>query len=76
VVHSDQCGSPLAAMPVYKQLWTVERTFRTAKGSARDAADLIRACSFLALVLKKEPEDHIAAAGKRRPRLVACRHRR
>ena len=58
-------------MLVYKQLWTVERTFRTAKSLFEtrpiyhqlDAT--IRgyvACSFLALVLKKELEDRLAAA--------------
>ena len=58
-------------MLVYKHLWTVERTFRTTKSLLEtrpiyhqlDAT--IRghvACSFLALVLKKEFEDRLAAA--------------
>ena len=39
VLQTNAHLSPLEAMLVYKQLWTVERTFRTAKESARDAAD-------------------------------------
>ena len=63
--------SPLEAMLVYKQLWTVERTFRTTK-SLFDTRPIYHkldetirghvACSFLALVLKKELEDRLAAA--------------
>ena len=59
-------------MLVYKQLWTVERTFRTTK-SLLDTRPIYHkldetirghvACSFLALVLKKELEDRLAAAG-------------
>ena len=54
-----------------KQLWTVERTFRTAKSLFETRPiyhkldETIRghvACSFLALVLKKELEDRLAAA--------------
>jgi transposase len=63
--------SPLEAMLVYKQLSIVERAFRTTKGlfETRPTPGLdpgaIRghvACSFLALVLKKELEDRLAAA--------------
>ena len=59
-------------MLVYKQLWTVERTFRTTKSLLETRPiyhkldGTIRghvACSFLALVLKKELEDRLAAAG-------------
>jgi transposase len=70
VLQTNARLSPLAAMLVYKHLWTVERTFRTAKSLFEtrpiyhklDAT--IRghvACSFLALVLKKELEDRLAA---------------
>ena len=64
---------PLEAMLVYKQLWTVERTFRTAKSLLETRPiyhkldETIRghvACSFLALVLKKELEDRLDAANK------------
>jgi hypothetical protein len=57
----------------YKQLWTVEHTFRTAKHlfSTRPIFhkldETIRGhvfSSFLALVLKKELEDRIAALGR------------
>ncbi len=60
-------------MLVYKQLWTVERTFRTTK-SLLDTRPIYHkldetirghvACSFLALVLKKELEDRLAAVDK------------
>ena len=62
--------SPLEAMLVYKQLWTVERTFRTTKSLLETRPiyhkldETIRghvACSFLALVQKKELEDRLAA---------------
>ena len=70
VLQTNSHLSPLEAMVVYKNLWTVERTFRTAKSLFEtrpiyhqlDAT--IRghvACSFLALVLKKELEDRLAA---------------
>src|SRR5512144_1253262 len=64
--------NPLEAMLCYKQLWTVEQTFRTAKHllSTRPIFhkldETIRGhvfCSFLALVLKKALEDRIAALG-------------
>jgi hypothetical protein len=60
-------------MLCYKQLWTVEQTFRTAKHlfSTRPIFhkldETIRGhvfCSFLALVLKKALEDRIAAFGR------------
>jgi transposase len=63
--------SPLEAMLVYKQLRTVERAFRTTKSLFEtwpiyhQLDEAIRghvACSFLALVLKKELEDRLAAA--------------
>ena len=70
VLQTNAHLSPLEAMLVYKNLWTVERTFRTTKSLFEtrpiyhqlDAT--IRghvACSFLALVLKKELEDRLAA---------------
>jgi len=71
VLRTNASLSPLEAMLVYKQLWTVERTFRTTKSllETRPTPGLdpgaIRghvACSFLALVLKKELEDRLAAA--------------
>ena len=60
-------------MLVYKQLWTVERTFRKTKSLLETRPiyhkldETIRghvACSFLALVLKKELEDRLAATQK------------
>ena len=60
-------------MLAYKQLWTVERAFRTTKSLFETRPiyhkldETIRghvACSFLALVLKKELEDRLAAADK------------
>jgi transposase len=71
VLRSNADLSPLEAMLVYKQLWTVERTFRTATSLLgtrpiyHQLDETIRgyvACSFLALVLKKELEDRLAAA--------------
>ena len=65
--------NPLEAMLCYKQLWTVEQTFRTAKHllSTRPIFhkldETIRGhvfCSFLALVLKAELEARIAALGQ------------
>jgi hypothetical protein len=64
--------NPLAAMLRYKQLWTVERTFRTAKHLLATRPifhkldETIRGhvfCSFLALVLKAELDARIAALG-------------
>ena len=63
----------LEAMLCYKQLWTVEQTFRTAKHlfSTRPIFhkldETIRGhvfCSFLALVLKTALEDRMAALGR------------
>ena len=83
VLQTNAHLSPLEAMLVYKQLWTVERTFRTTK-SLLDTRPIYHkldetirghvACSFLALVLKKELEDRLAAA--RALRVLARRHRR
>ena len=60
-------------MLCYKQLWRVERAFRTSKSLFATRPifhkldETIRghvSCSFLALVLKKELEDRIANVGK------------
>jgi hypothetical protein len=65
-------SSPLAAMLRYKQLWSVEQTFRTAKHLLATRPifhrldDTIRGhvfCSFLALVLKAELKARIADLG-------------
>jgi hypothetical protein len=73
VLRTNTDLNPLEAMLCYKQLWTVEHTFRTAKHlfSTRPIFhkldETIRRhvfCSFLALVLKKELEDRIAALGR------------
>ncbi len=73
VLQTNAHLSALEAMLVYKQLWTVERTFRTTK-SLLDTRPIYHkldetirghvACSFLALVLKKELEDRLAAVDK------------
>jgi hypothetical protein len=64
--------NPLDAMLCYKQLWTVEQTFRTAMHllSTRPifykADETIRGhvfCRFLALVLKKALEDRLTKLG-------------
>ncbi len=64
---------PLAAMLRYKQLWTVEATFRTAKHLlatrpvVHQLDETIRGhvfASFLALVLRAELEQRIAALGR------------
>ena len=73
VLRTNTDLDPLAAMLRYKQLWTVESAFRTAKHllatrpifHKRDAT--IRGhvfCSFLALILKTELEHRIAALGR------------
>ena len=71
VLRTNASLSPIEAMLVYKQLWTVERAFRTTKSLFETRPiyhkldETIRghvACSFLALVLKKELEDRLAAA--------------
>jgi hypothetical protein len=73
VLRTNANLSPIEAMLVYKQLWTVERTFRTTKSLFETRPiyhqldQTIRghvACSFLALALKKELEDRLAAADK------------
>ena len=62
VLRTNARLSPLEAMLVYKQLWTVERAFRTSKSLFETRPiyhkldETIRghvSCSFLALVLKK-----------------------
>jgi hypothetical protein len=73
VLRTNTDLNPLEAMLCYKQLWTVEQTFRTAKHLLvtrpifHKLDETIRGhvfCSFLALVLKKELEDRIAALGR------------
>src|SRR3974390_3912492 len=73
VLRTNTDLTPLEAMLCYKQLWTVEKTFRPAKHllSTRPifhkVDETIRGhvfCSFLALVLKKALEDRIAALGR------------
>ena len=73
VLRTNTDLSPLDAMLCYKQLWTVEQTFRTAKHllSTRPIFhkldETIRGhvfCSFLALVLKKALEDRLAELGR------------
>jgi transposase len=74
VLRTNAHLSPLEAMLVYKQLWTVERAFRTSKSLFETRPIYHKldetigghvSCSFLALVLKKELEDRIAALGQR-----------
>ena len=73
VLRTNTDLNPLEAMLCYKQLWTVEQSFRTAKHlfSTRPIFhkldETIRGhvfCSFLALVLKSELEERIAALGR------------
>jgi hypothetical protein len=73
VLRTNSDLDPLAAMLRYKQLWTVEATFRTAKHLLATRPifhkldETIRGhvfCSFLALVLKSELEQRIAALGR------------
>ena len=73
VLRTNTDLDPLAAMLRYKQLWTVEATFRTAKHLLatrpifHKVDETIRGhvfCSFLALVLKSELESRIAALGR------------
>ena len=73
VLRTNADLSPLEAMLCYKQLWRVERAFRTSKSLFATRPifhkldETIRghvSCSFLALVLKKELEDRIANLGK------------
>jgi hypothetical protein len=73
VLRTNTDLNPLEAMLCYKQLWTVEQTFRTAKHlfSTRPIFhkldETIRGhvfCSFLALVLMSELEERIAGPGR------------
>ncbi len=73
VLRTNTDLAPLDAMLCYKQLWTVEQTFRTAKSLFATRPifhkldETIRghvSCSFLALVLKKALEDRIAELGR------------
>ena len=73
VLRTNTDLDPLAAMLRYKQLWTVEATFRTAKHLLATRPifhkldETIRGhvfCSFLALVLKSELEQRIQALGR------------
>ena len=73
VLRTNADLSPLEAMLCYKNLWMVERAFRTSKSLFATRPifhkldETIRghvSCSFLALVLKKELEDRIATVGK------------
>ena len=73
VLRTNTDLNPLEATLCYKQLWTVEQTFRTAKHllSTRPIFhkldETIRGhvfCSFLALVLKTVLEERIAALGR------------
>ena len=72
VLRTNTDLSPLAAMLRYKQLWTVEQTFRTAKHLLATRPIFHKLdetsrshvfCSFLALVLKAELDARIAALG-------------
>jgi hypothetical protein len=73
VLRTNTDLGPLEAMLCYKNLWTVEQTFRSAKHllSTRPIFhkldETIRGhvfCSFLALVLKKALDDRIATLGQ------------
>jgi hypothetical protein len=73
VLRTNTDLDPLAAMLRYKQLWTMEAAFRTAKHLLatrpifHKVDETIRGhvfCSFLALVLKSELEQRIAALGR------------
>jgi Transposase DDE domain len=73
VLRTNTDLNPLEVMLCYKQLWTVEQTFRTAKHllSTRPIFhkldETIRGhvfCSFLALIVKKALEDRIVALGR------------
>ena len=80
VLRTNADLSPLEAMLCYKQLWRVERAFRTSKGLFATRPifhkldETIRghvSCSFLALVLKKELERPHRQSGQ-----ANCRRRR
>ncbi len=73
VLRTNASLSPLQTMLIYKQLWTVERAFRTTKSLFETRPiyhkldETIRghvACSLLVLVMKKELEVRLAAADK------------
>jgi Transposase DDE domain len=73
VLRTNTDLNPLTAMLRYKQLWSVEQTFRTAKHLLATRPifhkldETIRGhvfCSFLALVLKAELEARIASLGQ------------
>jgi len=73
VLRANTDLSPLEAMICDKNLWRVERVFRTSKSLFETRPifhkldETIRghaSCSFLALVLKKELEDRVCALGK------------
>ena len=73
VLRTNTDLNPLEAMLCYKQLWRVEQTFRTCQApalSARSSTSSTRqsavtcSCNFLALVLKSELEERIAALGR------------
>ena len=73
VLRTNTDLNPLHAMLRYKELWSVEQTFRTTKHLFATRPifhkldETIRGhvfCSFLALVLKKALEDRIAALGE------------
>ena len=72
VITTNTDMTAAEAALVYKQLWTVEQIFRTSKSILETRPifhkhdETIRGhvfCSFLALVLRKELEDRLAAAG-------------
>ena len=73
VLRTNTDLNPLDTMLCYKQLWSVEQTFRTAKHLLltrpifHKLDETIRGhvfCSFLALLLKKALEDRIAELGR------------
>lgn len=74
VLRTNTDLNPIQAMLRYKQLWTIEQTFRTTKHLFATRPifhkldETIRGhvfCSFLALVLKKALEDKIEALGEK-----------
>lgn len=74
VLRTNTELNPIQAMLRYKQLWSVEQTFRTTKHLFATRPifhkldETIRGhvfCSFLALVLKKALEDNIEALGEK-----------
>jgi len=72
VLRTNTDLHPLQAMLRYKELWMVEQVFRTAKSLLATRPIFHKLdetiaghvfCSFLALVLRKELEDRLAARG-------------